>query len=613
MSIRIVTAAVLLAALPVSAFPAAQESASAILARVRTATLARPLSSVQSVESRGSLVAVGLHAQATEIDDVVRERFVQRTTGGGFLGGANGFDGTTSWNQTRAGIVFVDASEATHFQNVDQAYMQAFAYLRPDLGGASATFTGERHVSGSAYDIVELTPPGGTALDLWIDEATNRIAKIEGRIGLVTSTTTYSDYRNVEGIWIPFHSTNMDSNGNGSEITLASAMLNVPGVDAAMRIPASDAHDFSISGGDSTTTPIRIVNNHIYAQVYIDGKGPYTFIFDTGGDNIVSPAVAAAVRERSTGGIRVTGVGASSEGAQFTHVASMRIGNATLRDQDFIVLPIDQGFGVAEGMHIDGMFGPAVPWRFLTAIDYLHQTLTLSLEGRVRPAGAAVPFAFNSTIPTVPVTIDGIATRADLDTGNRGQLFLTTPFLAAHPSLAAKATTPNGVTGFGVGGPSYGRLGRIATVQIGPYALHGVVGDFGTQTTGATADPFTSANLGGGTWNRFTLTLDYPHQRIYLAPNARYGTPFENDRSGLFIIAYHGGVMVLDARPGTPAANAGLKKGDMIAQVDGRSASSYTLAQLRELLSQAPGTIVHLHVRSGSSERDVTLTLAQYV
>jgi hypothetical protein len=268
---------------------------------------------------------------------------------------------------------------------------------------------------------------------------------------------------------------------------------------------------------------------------------------------------------------------------------------------------------MAEGVQIDGMFGPAVPERFLTAIDYARGTLTLSSQGSTTPTGTAVPFFFDSTIPVVPVTIDGVAAHADLDTGNRGQLFLTSPFLASHPSLAARATTANAVTGFGVGGPSFGRLGRIGVLQIGPYSLHGVVASFATQTTGATADPFTDANVGGGSWNRFVLTLDYPHERIYLAPNERYGTPFTNDRSGVFLVNYHDSIVVIGVTDGTPAAASGLHKGDIVLTVNGRSATSYTLAELRELFMSAPGTNVMLHVRSGSTERDVTLRLADYV
>jgi hypothetical protein len=614
MSIRALVIALSAAALPLASTASpAHESAATVLARVRAATLSRPLSSIASIRTTSSVVAVGLHGQSVEWDDLVNERFVARTTGPGAIAGTNGWNGTTSWNSNVQGIVRIDGGESTRLSNIDQGYMAAYAYLRADMGGASATFVGVRHNGSTTYDIVEITPPGGTPLDLSIDAKTNLIAKVEGRVGLVSQTITYSNYRRTDGIEIPFHVVAQDSNGNGFTSSVSSVAVNVPEIASMLRVPQSNAHDFSIAGGTSTTVPIHIINDHIYLHVMLDGKGPYTFIFDTGGAYIVSPEVAAALHEQSSGGVNLTGVGAHSEAGQFAHVNSIQIGNATIRSQDFVVLPIGRGFGISEGVKIDGMFGPDIPDRFLTSIDYAAGTLTLAMPGSAAARGTAVPFFFDGTIPKVPVTIDGIATNADLDTGNRGQLFLTGPFLAAHPSLASQASTADGVDGFGVGGPSYGRLGRVSTLRIGPYALGGVIGVFATQTTGATADPFTSANVGGGVWSRFTLTLDYPHQRIYLMPNASYHTPFTYDRSGLFLIDYNGAVMVLDARVGTPAAAAGLHKGDILVSVDGKPASSYTLAQVRALLSGAPGTAVLLHVRTGSAERDVTLTLRDYV
>jgi len=48
--------------------------------------------------------------------------------------------------------------------------------------------------------------------------------------------------------------------------------------------PATPPPGGSIDGGAaSVTVPFRLLNNHIYAQVSVNGKGPYTFIVDTGG------------------------------------------------------------------------------------------------------------------------------------------------------------------------------------------------------------------------------------------------------------------------------------------------------------------------------------------
>ena len=39
-----------------------------------------------------------------------------------------------------------------------------------------------------------------------------------------------------------------------------------------MRVPGQNVHDFSISGGNSTTVPLEILNNHLYLTgVMVDG------------------------------------------------------------------------------------------------------------------------------------------------------------------------------------------------------------------------------------------------------------------------------------------------------------------------------------------------------
>jgi C-terminal processing protease CtpA/Prc len=186
--------------------------------------------------------------------------------------------------------------------------------------------------------------------------------------------------------------------------------------------------------------------------------------------------------------------------------------------------------------------------------------------------------------------------------------------LAAHPAIAALARTAPTVTGFGVGGPSYARLGRIPTLQIGPYQISNAIGLFSSSTQGALADPFNSANIGGALLSRFDCTFDYAHQQLLLTKNAQFGAPFSYDRSGLFLIDRNGAYTVLSVLSGTPAAAAGIAQGDAVVTINGAPASSASLAAVRGQLSAAAGTVVHLGVRNAQNAvRDVTLTLADYV
>jgi len=67
-------------------------------------------------------------------------------------------------------------------------------------------------------------------------------------------------------------------------------------------------------------------------------------------------------------------------------------------------------------------------------------------------------------------------------------------------------------------------------------------------------------------------------------------------------------------RPGTPAAIAGIVRGDVIATVGGKDASSYALGDIRTLLRGDAGTLLTLGlIGKDGAARTVTITLRDYV
>jgi hypothetical protein len=594
----------------------AANSTRLLLEALRKATLGRPLAAISSIHVSGSALIVGVTAAAQEWDDLRGGRFATAQSGGP-VSGAAGWTGKASWNQDYSGLVTIDGGEAGRLQAIDQAYLDNLRYLRPDAGGATIVYAGRRSDAGKSYDVLAVTPPQGSEIDLWIDPVSHLIAREIATIGIVSSTTVLSNYRRVDGVTYPFDSTTQTSAGNLFSQHLRTLEVNTDVLER-MRVPAQAVHDFSISQGTSTTVPIEVVNNHVYVDdVMVNGHGPYRFVLDSGGDYIVTPDVAAAARARSTGSLQLQGVGNATEGSAFAHLDSIAIGNAVVRDQYTLVLPIATGFGMAEGLKIDGMIGYQLLARFLTTIDYAGSKLTLALPSAgpaSLPGAAPVGFYIAGTIPRIPITVDGVATTAEVDTGNRAGLDLSSPFVAAHPAIAALAKTPPGIVGFGVGGPSYAKLARIPSLQLGPYAIANCIASLTSQTQGALADPFNPANIGGAIWRRFTVTFDYAHQQLLLAKNAAFDAPFSYDRSGLFLIDASGALTVISVFRGSPAAAAGMAKGDVIVSVDGTAASNTTLADLRTLLQGPAGTVVHLHLRGPAGrERDVALTLADYI
>lgn len=311
------------------------------------------------------------------------------------------------------------------------------------------------------------------------------------------------------------------------------------------------------------------------------------------------------------------GVGAATEAFQFATVDTLGVGGATLRKQGFAVAPVHAGFGVSSGKPVDGLIGFEVLARFTTTFDYGNNRVVLRTPGAAPLAtpsgGRTIPFVFNGQHPMIPCTIDDFAGQCVLDTGSRISLSVLSPFLASHPSIVPPNATAVGANGFGVGGASLGRLGRT-TLKIAGFTVPDIVTDLSTQTKGAFADPFYAGNIGAGTLKRFAVTFDYRRSTVTFVPNAALAQRETYDRSGTFLITQGGKIVVADVHDGTPAAQAGLAHGDVIATIDDKDTGALGLAAVRDLFRGAPGTTLRLGVTAkDGTTKTVPLTLADYV
>jgi Aspartyl protease/PDZ domain len=606
-----------LAALCAVVPPAARaaEPADALLARARAALGGGALDKLQGLHVSGGLLVIGIKGTQEQWIDVTAGTYAESADAGP-ASGADGYDGSDAWVRDASGIVHVDASVSARMQAMDQAYLSTYRLFRADRAGATVASAPDRTEGGVAYEVLHVTPAGGVPFEVWFDQKTALPSKMVAAVGGQTVTVTFSDYRRVAGIMFPFTQDAQTGDGNSSAFSVAHVEVDPAGVAERVRKPRSSADDFSIAGAaSSTTVPVELQANHVYLSVRLNGKGPYRFIFDTGGANIVDPAVAKEIGLRGIGSAQVNGVGNDTESIQAGKVDSLEIGDARLVDQYFAVLPTRAGFGVAEGGTVDGLIGFEVLARYLTTFDYQRRQVTLRLptEAAGTEAGAPIPFVFEGETPAVTGAIDGVAAELTVDTGSRASISVYKPFADAHPQIVPPDLSAPGVSGFGVGGAAMGRLGRITTLRIGTYTVGDLVADFSIQEKGSFANPYVAANVGGGVWKRFTVTFDYPHQIMRLRPNVGFAVREVYDRSGMFLIVRKGLTDVLDVRAGTPAAQAGVRKGDVVVSVDGKAASTLSISSIRELLMAAPGTRVLMTLQSNGTSRDVVVTLRDYV
>jgi predicted aspartyl protease len=593
----------------------AQPTVASVLAANHAAVGQAPASGAARLEYRHA--EAGLTGSRTDRFDLATGAFEEAVQADG-IAEANGYDGRTPWQRDVSGANTPQQGGDRIPVAVSSAYRLANLWWRADRGGAVITYAGRETVDGRALDHLVVTPKGGKRFDAWFDANTHLLAKIAENRQFFHVTESYDDYRPENGVVLA-HKVTVDP-GEGPAGVASSSLEHVTFGPAeplsAYSMPTAPPTGASIVGGAaSTTVPFRLLNNHVYVQAYVNGKGPYTFIVDTGGHTLLSPRVVAEVGLKPVGEAVSSGAGEGHSTTGFVHFDEIAVGGVRLRDETGFATEIyDKSI---EGIPVDGMIGFELIRRMATQIDYGRRTITFTDPARFKPTdlGVAVPFVFYDHLPDVAGSIDGLPARFDIDTGSRSEIDITSPFVAAHNLRAKFGKGTSAVTGWGVGGPARDYMVRLPSLKLGPVEVDNIAAGLSEAKGGSISDPNYEGNIGSALLKRFVVTFDYAHQVMYLkriTPQpADVGT---FDRSGLWINAKSGGFEVTDVARGSAGAEAGIQVGDVITAVDGAPAVAEALPDVRMMLRDRPaGTKVKLDVRRGDATREVELVLRDQI
>jgi PDZ domain/Aspartyl protease len=546
----------------------------------------------------------GFTGTVRSLDDLHDGGFVDRSSIGPLVT-VTGFDGTRAWEQEPSGTVTQEAGGDTLPLAVNESYRNRNLWWRSDRGGAQL----EAHdlqsdsATGAHYMVLSVTPRGGKPFEAWFDTRTHLLARTIEAQGTQTITTVFSDYRPAEGVWLAHTIVIDDGTGPENRQTqiLRSARFIPAQPHSAFAMPRVTLHDSSLAAGaHEVSVPFELINNHIYAEVSVNGTSAHLWEFDTGGHDALIPAEAEALGLHPVGSQTVTGGGTGFAQSGYTKVRSISVGGATLSDQLVNVIPLESA---VEGVARAGMIGYEFFARFVTQIDYGARRIRFIDKRYFDPksAGTPIPFVLFGQWPEVQGSYKGIPARFGIDTGARMPLRLTRPFVESHHLCVDPASGVEAVVGWGIGGPTravvqHGGMLKLGDVSVaGPLTMLSVDGG---GSGGAAAFP---NNVGGGILKRFVVTLDYDHYTMYLRPLTGPIPDLDTfDESGLWINAAAQGFRIASVTPHSPAQEAGLQADDMIIAVDGTSSSALKLYELRRRLRDDPvGTVVTFTVQHG--------------
>lgn len=308
--------------------PAATDSRVADLIEQSGAALhVAALRSVRVIHAKGNIVAAGLSGEGDNWNEMGGMRESSRFSTPP-LGGGSGWDGKESWTLDQTGLVIVDGSVLGRSSAVNQAYFGNYNLWAPGYGDASVRWGGSKSEKGKSYDVLSVTPPKSSLpIEVWFDRATHLPVKMVQAAGPMVTITTLADFKPVDGLMIPYRVDTSTNSGDMTSFTANSVEANPPGGAAYFSAPKSSPSDFSMADGSTqASVPVQIAENHVYLDVMLNGKGPFHFVFDTGGANVIDAAVCKELGVASGGSTQVNGVGSASSDSSFATIKTLQVG-----------------------------------------------------------------------------------------------------------------------------------------------------------------------------------------------------------------------------------------------------------------------------------------------
>jgi len=387
---------------------------------------------------------------------------------------------------------------------------------------------------------------------------------------------------------------------------------------------SADVDESAADGPESTETaeavalaeiPIDTDLGLVWVDVSVNGSDPLPFLLDTGFDySVIDAGVAAALSLTVSDPDTVPQPGGPVE-IGLTEGVTLGVPGGELHDWTLRAIPIAAASQIV-GREFAGIIGHDVLAERVWRIDYEAGMMTVYDRSTVLSSnGAEIPVEVIAAEPFIDAAIEQphtgpIPGKFKLDTGSTDVAGLNRNFHEGAGVLApGQATIP--VPGVAVGGETTGILYRIGAFRIGPYSISSpVIG--ATLESAGFENRADAGTIGGAVLRQFTLTIDYPRNRILLEPNSAYGKPTGEDLSGLWPVSDGEDFSGARARfviPGSPAAQAGVLVGDLILAVDGVPVSELRLSGVFELLRTGAGSTRVLRIGRGGEILELPVQL----
>jgi hypothetical protein len=374
-------------------------------------------------------------------------------------------------------------------------------------------------------------------------------------------------------------------------------------------------------GRNRVKIPIEVNNNLVIIPVVINGQLPLRFILDTGVRTaILTEKIFSDILNLTyTRKYSVGGPGANKIiQAYVTNNVSLDLPPG-VHGEGHALLVLEEDYLELRnylGADVHGVLGYELFSRFIVTIDYERKELILTRPEKFRPKRKSqkIKISVEDTKPYFSTTVsmtDSSTCHMKLliDSGASHGLILEPD---SNDTIKVPKKYVKSIIGRGLGGVITGKIGRIASVELGKYDVKNVIANFPDpnsymDTLKNSRTVKRNGAVGGEILSRFKVTFDFPRENLYLRRNGAFKKRFYYNMSGLTLKAKGAKLEtfeITDVREKSPGEKADIQPGDLIIKINGIPATSLDLNQMNAFFNLRPGKRISLELdRNGQRLR----------
>jgi hypothetical protein len=393
-----------------------------------------------------------------------------------------------------------------------------------------------------------------------------------------------------------------------------------------------------IGNNKSVTVPFQLKNNLILIPVTINEQ-KFTFILDTGVSKTLLFNIKAndSIVLNNPVSINIKGLGS---GNYFSAIKStnnfIKIKNIiNPKSELYLITEAKFDFSARIGIDVHGLIGADLLKNFIVEIDYVKKKVKFYdpdfFKFKKKKKYCKIPITIHKNKLYISANINNFKKTINLlvDTGSSDSVWLLEDDKIKIPNKNFDDFLGNGLSG-----EIHGKKAKINSFKIGDFEFKNVLVAFPDSTyVKYSKDGFIRNGIvGGNILKRFKVILDYSNKKIFLKKNSKFKEPFYYNKTGLDI-SYNGKILIEEkqfdvnnvevngnktielmsiinfifkdsfivsgVKKGSSADVAGIKKGDILFEINGKRSYNYKLDDIVHKLSGNKKNISLIIIRNG--------------